>query len=541
MNDHPSAVIHNPEEPRRGFLARWHRTPLYYRIIGALTLGVLVAIILSPAAMPAPDVPFRAKYGVSICENLGFPSTLILRLLGALAPPLILIAVVQALMNARLEGKRTGKMIRLLILNTVVAICLGLVVANVVQPGRWSKLVPRAEKATTRAVDPQFQRTLDVLAYHGYVTDQKETATAAVIGRRLFAARETRGLSPEEAAAKSGVPLADVTALESGKMPPKEGELSDLARAYGVRITSLVTPPRDTFGQFLDNVPRSLIGPLTDNGSVLSVIMIAVAFGLALRRSADKPVATVAQLVGTAFDSLLVILHWIIDLVPIGVFGIVASIVGKNGFGDFKALGMFIVSVILALALQSVYYLTRIRFGSWVTVGRVLTGTRDAVVMAFSTASSTATMPVTYSCLRDNVGIREESASMGALVGSNFNNDGTALYEAMSALFIAQMLGMHLDLAQQLLVVLTSIIASVGAAGIPEAGLVTMTLVFTAVGLPTPFIALLLTVDWFLDRCRTAVNVMGDINVSCLLDGKERPVLSEGERPQEETRSAVPA
>ena len=130
---------------------------------------------------------------------------------------------------------------------------------------------------------------------------------------------------------------------------------------------------------------------------------------------------------------------------------------------------------------------------------------------------------------------------MGALVGSNFNNDGTALYEAMSALFIAQMLGMHLDLAQQLLVVLTSIIASVGAAGIPEAGLVTMTLVFTAVGLPTPFIALLLTVDWFLDRCRTAVNVMGDINVSCLLDGKQQPGLVDTGQAREETQAVVPA
>ena len=112
---------------------------------------------------------------------------------------------------------------------------------------------------------------------------------------------------------------------------------------------------------------------------------------------------------------------------------------------------------------------------------------------------------------------------MGALVGSNFNNDGTALYEAMSALFIAQMIGMNLPLEKQFLVVLTSIIASVGAAGIPEAGLVTMTLVFTAVGLPTNYIALLLTADWFLDRCRTTINVMGDINVSALLDGRQRP------------------
>jgi DAACS family dicarboxylate/amino acid:cation (Na+ or H+) symporter len=131
-------------------------------------------------------------------------------------------------------------------------------------------------------------------------------------------------------------------------------------------------------------------------------------------------------------------------------------------------------------------------------------------------------MPVTYELLRTRVGLRDRSASLGALVGSNFNNDGTALYEAMAALFIAQMLGIHLSLGQQVLVVVTSVVASVGAAGIPEAGLVTMTLVFNAVHLPVDYIPLLLTVDWFLDRCRTAINVMGDMTVACLLDGHER-------------------
>jgi Na+/H+-dicarboxylate symporter len=137
-------------------------------------------------------------------------------------------------------------------------------------------------------------------------------------------------------------------------------------------------------------------------------------------------------------------------------------------------------------------------------------------------------MPVTYAALREKVGLREESASLGALVGSNFNNDGTALYEAMSALFVAQMIGMKLALTQQLLVVLTSVAASIGAAGIPEAGLVTMTLVFGAVGLPSGYIALLLPVDWFLDRCRTAINVMGDMNVACLLEGKRKGDAPEG-------------
>ena len=173
--------------------------------------------------------------------------------------------------------------------------------------------------------------------------------------------------------------------------------------------------------------------------------------------------------------------------------------------------------------LQTVWYLVRIQFFSWTSPLKVLAGVRDALVMAFSTDSSTATMPVTYACLKEKVGVKEEPASLGALVGANFNNDGTALYEAMAALFVAQMIGQDLSLTQQLTVVVTSIIASIGAAGIPEAGIVTMTLVFTAVGLPVSKIPLLLTVDWFLDRCRTTINVLGDVNVSCILDGKTPP------------------
>ena len=175
--------------------------------------------------------------------------------------------------------------------------------------------------------------------------------------------------------------------------------------------------------------------------------------------------------------------------------------------------------------------MTRIRFGSWVRPGRLLRGMSDALVMAFSTDSSTATMPVTYACLKDKVGIREQNANLGALIGSNFNNDGTALYEAMSALFVAQLIGMHLTIVQQLLVMLTAIVASVGAAGIPEAGLVTMALVFSAVRLPIEFIPLLVTVDWFLDRCRTVINVMGDVNVSCMLEGKTPPKQSHTTEP----------
>jgi Na+/H+-dicarboxylate symporter len=268
---------------------------------------------------------------------------------------------------------------------------------------------------------------------------------------------------------------------------------------------------------------------LSDNGNAIAVVLIAVAFGIALRRVRRHRIYTVEDLVQLAFDCLLRVLHWVIDLIPLGVFGVVASIVGMQGFQPFVALAWLVIAVLMRLAFQVVYYMVLVWLYSWVRPMQLFRGTRDALVMVFSTASSTATMPVTYTCLKKQVGLREESASLGALIGSNFTNDGTALFEAMAALFVSQltMVNMPMNLYQQLTLILTSIVASVGAAGIPEAGLVTMTLVFTTAGLPIWPIPFLLTVDWFLDRCRTTINVLGDISVSCVLDGKE-PSLEDG-------------
>lgn len=398
-----------------GIFAKWNKLPLYWRILIALVLGLVTGLLLEKKA--------------AVFE---LPSAVILQLLGALAPPLILIAVTHVLMTTEITGKTARRLAGLLILNTTVAILIGLGVANVMKPGTWSKLsIP-----------------------------------------------EKPGAEEQEKAPVSPVDL------------------------------------------LVRQVPKSLFGPLGDNQNIIGVIIIAVAFGVALRTVHDE---TISKLVETAYAVLLKVLHWIIALVPIGVFAIVARVVGTEGFGPFKAMGAFILAVLLALLLQSTWYLLRIKLFSWVPPFHMLRNMRDALVMAFSTDSSTATMPVTYACLKEKVGIREESASMGALVGANFNNDGTALYEAMAALFVAQLIGQDLSITQQLLIVMTSIIASVGAAGIPEAGLVTMTLVFGAVGLPIEYIALLLTVDWFLDRCRTTINVLGDVNVSCLLDGRTKP------------------
>ncbi|BAY62073.1 sodium:dicarboxylate symporter [Calothrix brevissima NIES-22] len=289
----------------------------------------------------------------------------------------------------------------------------------------------------------------------------------------------------------------------------------------------------DPWGLFKDAVPDAILKPLVDN-NVIQLIVIALSFGIVLRALKSEQIAQgknayqpIENVIAILFEAVIRILNWVIALVPLAVFGIVAKTVAEKGFAPFQSLAAFIIAVLVALALQACYYLTRVQFGSWVNPLKFLMGGSDAFLTAFSTSSSTVTMPITFEVLQTKIGLRESSASLGALVGANFNNDGTALYEAMSALYISQVIGQHLDLGQQLIVVLTSIFASVGAAGIPNAGLVTMTLVFTSVGLPTQYIALLVTVDWFLDRCRTAINVMGDMTVSALLDGKKPRTLDE--------------
>lgn len=289
----------------------------------------------------------------------------------------------------------------------------------------------------------------------------------------------------------------------------------------------------DPWGLLKDAVPDAILQPLVNN-DVLQLIVVALSFGIVLRAIKSEQIAQgrtgyqpIEEVIGILFEAVIRILNWVIALVPLAVFGIVSKTVAETGFEPFKSLGAFVIAVVLGLILQACYYLIRVRLGSWVKPISFLRGGSDAFLTAFSTDSSTATMPVTFQILQEKIGLRESSASLGALVGTNFNNDGTALYEAMSALFISQVLGLHLNLGQQFVVILTSIFASVGAAGIPEAGLVTMTLVFTSVGLPTQYIALLLTVDWFLDRSRTVINVMGDMTVSCLLDGKVREEVRE--------------
>jgi DAACS family dicarboxylate/amino acid:cation (Na+ or H+) symporter len=281
----------------------------------------------------------------------------------------------------------------------------------------------------------------------------------------------------------------------------------------------------------LGKIPANFIDPFQTN-DILSVLIIAAALGFAIRilhqnnelPSDIKTALTVFDsLAISLFEAVKVALGWLFKLIPLAVFAVVAQAVGKSGVASLLSLWTFVATVFGGLLLQTIFYVARLRFSSWVRPVRFLKGSAEAALTAFSTASSAATLPITFEAAKDRIGVRPETATLGVIVGQAFNHDGAALYEASAALFIGQAIGLHLGIAQQTVVVLLAMLASVGSAGIPNAGLVTLTGVFTAVGLPLAYIPLLLPLDWLIDRGRTAVNVLGDLALTSCLDGKTAP------------------
>jgi Na+/H+-dicarboxylate symporter len=217
------------------------------------------------------------------------------------------------------------------------------------------------------------------------------------------------------------------------------------------------------------------------------------------------------------------VLLWVVALVPLAVFGIVASSVGqKEGMRVFASLIWLIVVVVGGLSVQVIWYLFQMWAVARMSPLRFLRGALNVMANTISTASTAATIPITLRSL-ERLGISRRSSQLTACIGTNFNNDGTALYQATAVLFMAQALGYHLSILDQIMVMLTTLVASVGAGGIPSGSFVTMPLIFAAVRLPSDKIPILLTVDWLLDRCRTTSNVLGDMTVAVLLDRVSPP------------------
>lgn len=248
---------------------------------------------------------------------------------------------------------------------------------------------------------------------------------------------------------------------------------------------------------------------------ILPLIIFALLFGAVLTTLGQRG-RKVISICETLNDAIIKIVKLILWFAPVGVFALVASQLGASGggpafFGEVEKVGKYTITVLLGLGIHGFIFLPLIL--SVMTKRnpfRYAWGMLEALVTAFSTGSSSATLPVTIQATTEKNGVPKASADFVLPIGATINMDGTALYEAVAAMFIAQSYGIELGIGQQLVILITATLASIGAAGIPQAGLVTMIIVLQAVGLPLEGIGIILAIDWFLDRCRTTVNVWGD-------------------------------
>ena len=258
-----------------------------------------------------------------------------------------------------------------------------------------------------------------------------------------------------------------------------------------------------------DIIPANLFDAMAKD-KVLSIIFFSLLLGVAISSIGEKgrPLATLFEV----FNAVMMkITGWIMRLAPLGVFALMAHTIGTMGLSVLKPLAVYMATVTLGLLIHACVTLpillgTLGKYPPWKFIRDVF----SAVATAFSTASSAATLPITIDCLQENTGVSNKITSFVLPLGATVNMDGTALYEAVGAMFVAQAYGIDLSIGQQLVIMLTATLASIGAAAIPGAGLITMVIVLRAVNLPLEGVGMILAVDRILDMLRTAVNVWGD-------------------------------
>lgn len=270
----------------------------------------------------------------------------------------------------------------------------------------------------------------------------------------------------------------------------------------------------------VDIVPENLFTALSSNINMLQVIFFAILFGVAMILSPKEKVATVKRFFDGVNHVILSIVDIIMMYAPIGVFALLASM--NIDLELIKTLGVYSLNVVLALAMMVfLIYPTLLRIFSKIKFSAFLKGILPAQILAFSTSSSAATLPVTMKCVENNLGVSEEVSSFVLPLGATINMDGTSIHQGVSAVFIAQAFGIALSMEQQLTILLTAVLASIGTAAVPGAGIIMLIIVLQSVGLDPAGLALILAVDRPLDMLRTVVNITGDATVASIVANSE--------------------
>lgn len=413
------------------------KLPLYVRVVIGVALGTACGLAFGEGTI---------LFGLTN-RHLGDLGLLVIRLLRAMAVPLIFFGVVDAFVRTEITGKQGVKLVAICLFNVTIAFLIGMTLINTFRPGEaWKD--------------------------------------------RLDA-------------------IEGVAAGGPARKAPEGTSLDPMKNLQGY-------------------VPANLVDPFQkDNGNVISVVFLAILIGVSLRRLIDKhgrdsAVFRLAEIAEGGFEVLVGVLAMVVQAIPFAVFGVLAQVIGKDGMKVFGDLGIYVASMGSGLLLHALGYYV---LAAWL-IGRrsprvYLGEGAPAIVSGMSMNSSLATVPLTLQSLA-RMKISDASARLSACVGTNLNNDGIVLYDAMAALFLSQALGYDLTLSQQVMVALASLMAGIGISGIPDAGLIVLPLVLATVGLPEAVIVgvlpVLFSVDWLIGRLRSGVNVMSDMLVAILLD-----------------------
>ena len=265
----------------------------------------------------------------------------------------------------------------------------------------------------------------------------------------------------------------------------------------------------DITAVFLRMVPPNIIKAASD-GQMLGLIFFSLLFGVFMTRITTDYSQTMLSFWNGVYETMMQVTLFIMKFAPLGVFGLVAKTVSATGFAAFQPLLIFFCTVALGLAIHTFITLTLILRLAGINPLRHYRAMLPAMLTAFSTASSSGTLPVTIECVEKNAGVSNRTSAFVLPLGATINMDGTALYECVAAMFIAQAYGLELSFATQFIVVLVALLTSIGVAGIPAASLVAITVILGVIGLPLEGIGMLLVTDRILDMMRTAVNVFSD-------------------------------
>ena len=454
--------------------------PLHVKIMIGLVAGVIWAFASSALGWNSFTINWIDPFG-----------QIFIRMLKYIAVPLVLFSIISGISGLKdltKLGRMGAKTLGFYLFTTVAAVGIGLLLVNVVKPGNM--------------IDDD-QRIKNRLQYEQWVA---ETDGVEILDGKNF-----------------------LTDPKYSNIPVEGMSEEQLALVADKQATAAETKDAGPLKFLVDMVPQNLMLSLSNDKLMLQVIFFAIFCGITMAMLPDEKVAGLSAFVNGANAVFLKMVDLVMKAAPFFVFALLAGVIAKMAdtpaqvLEIFKGLASYSVTLVVGLAfLVAVFYPMIMRiFVPKIGYRKFFKNISPAQFLAFSTSSSAATLPVTMECVEDNMGVSKNVSSFVLPIGATVNMDGTSLYQAVAVIFMAQMHMVDLSVMQQLTIVLTATLASIGSAAVPSAGLIMMIVVLQSVGLNPAWIAIIFPVDRILDMCRTVVNVTGDATVSTIVAKSE--------------------